>query len=228
MKTPQTKTITNLALAVALTVLAGCASHSYDKGAATSAALQSAADATADTSAKVNDVLAALNNLTFKSEGDLRKQYDAFVTSTKNLKTSTDALEAKAAQMRATADTYAVSWSNQLAAITSPELRQRSTERMTEVSSKVKDVQASYDGLKNSFKPFTSDVNDIQTYLGTDLTPAGLNTIKDIVSKTKVDAVPLRDSIKQLQASLTGLSTALSPVMPAADQKPAPAAAEQK
>jgi hypothetical protein len=70
--------------------------------------------------------------------------------------------------------------------------------------------------VKNSFKPFTSDIKDIQTYLGTDLTAGGLNTIKDIVSKTKVDAVPLRDSIKQLQGSFSNLSTALSPVLPSA------------
>ena len=98
-------------------------------------------------------------------------------------------------------------------------LKQRSTDRMNEVTAKLKDVDASYEGVKNSFKPFTSDIKDIQTYLGTDLTAGGLNTIKDIVSKTKVDAVPLRDSIKQLQASFSGLSTALSPVMPGAEQK---------
>ena len=50
-------------------------------------------------------------------------------------------------------------------------------------------------------------------------TAGGLNTIKDIVSKTKVDAVPLRDSIKQLQASFGNLSAALSPVLPGAEKK---------
>ena len=121
--------------------------------------------------------------------------------------------------MRNAAAVYSESWSNQVTMIQSAELRQRSTDRMNEVTTKLKDVDTSYEGVKNSFKPFTSDVKDIQTYLGTDLTAAGLNTIKDIVSKTKVDAVPLRDSIKQLQASFSDLSTALSPVLPSADQK---------
>jgi len=220
MKTSQTKIITiNLALAALLAVAAGCVSKSYDKGAATASALQVSADAVSQTSGKVNDVLAALNNLTFKSAGDLRDQYDAFVSASKNLDASNDNLEVKVIQMRNAAAVYTESWSNQLAMIQSPELRQRSTDRMNQVTAKLKDVNTSYDGVKNSFKPFTSDIKDIQTYLGTDLTAAGLDTIKDIVSKTKVDAVPLRDSIKQLQASFSDLSTALSPVLPSAEQK---------
>ena len=215
MKTCKIKLITtNLALAAALTVLAGCASKTYDKGAATSAALQSAATATTDTSTKVTDVLGALNSLTFKSEGDLRKQYDAFVSAAGKLDKSIENLGAKAQSMRDAAAAYSQNWSNQLAAITSEDLRARSTERMNEVTAKLKDMDASYVGVKNSLRPFTTDLKDIQTYLGTDLTAGGLATIKDMVTKTKTDAVPLRDSIKQLQASFSSLGTAISPVLP--------------
>jgi hypothetical protein len=220
MTTSKMKNITlNLALAATLAAAAGCVSKSYDKGAATSAALQSSADAVAESSTRVTDVLAALNNLTFKSQGDLRDQYDAFVSATKNLDKATDKLESKVVQMRDAAGAFAENWSNQLTMIQSPELRARSAGRMDEVTAKLKDVDASYQGVKSSFKPFTSDLKDIQTYLGTDLTVGGLANIKDIVSKTKVDAVPLRASIKQLQGSFSSLGTALSPVLPAPEQK---------
>jgi ABC-type transporter Mla subunit MlaD len=220
MKNFSTKILTlNIALVAMLAAVAGCVSKSYDKGAATSTALQQSADAVAQTSTKVNDLLAALNNLTFKSQGDLRNQYDAFVSAAKNLNEQTDRLDAKVIQMRNAAASFTESWSNQLAAIQSPELRQRSAERMNEIAAKLKDADASYEGVKNSFKPFMADIKDIQTYLGTDLTAGGLNTIKDIVSKTKVDAVPLRDSIKQLQGSFSNLGNTLSPVLPSADQK---------
>jgi hypothetical protein len=217
MKTSQVKFISlNLALAAALALAAGCASKSYDKGTATATALQASADAVAQTSSRVNDVLAALNNLTFKSQGDLRNQYDAFVSAAKNLDNAQQNLDAKVVQMRDAAAAFAENWTNQIAAITSPDLRQRSADRLNEVTSKLKEVDGSYEGVKNSIKPFTADIRDIQTYLGTDLTAGGLNTIKDIVAKTKVDAVPLRDSIKQLQASFSSLSGSLSPVLPEA------------
>ena len=210
---------TNLALVAALAGLAGCASKSYDKGTAAATATQAAGVAVAHTSTKVTDVLGALNDLTFKSQGDLRKQYDALVSATANLDKSVEALGVKATAMRDAATAFSQNWSNQLAAISSEELRKRSTERMNEVTAQLKDMDSSYLGVKNSLRPFTTDLKDIQTYLGTDLTAGGLATIKDIVSKTKVDAVPLRESIKQLQASFTSLGASLSPILPTPEKK---------
>ncbi|MDD5139440.1 MAG: DUF2959 family protein [Verrucomicrobiales bacterium] len=220
MKTDKMKLVTtNLALAAALALLASCVSKSYEKGAATATALQSAADAVSQTTTSVTGVLAALNKLTFKSEGDLRKQYDAFVSATEKLAKSNENLAAKATAVRDAAAAHAENWTNQMAAIQSDELRKRSTERMNEVTAKLKEMDASYLGVKNSLRPFMADLKDIQTYLGTDLTAGGLATIKDVVSKTKVDAVPLRESIKQLQASFSSLGAALSPVLPEPEKK---------
>lgn len=220
MKTSVLKNIsTSFAVAATLAVLAGCKSGSYDKGAATSTALSASGDAVAQTSTSVTGVLGALNNLTFKSQGDLRNQYDALVSASKTLDSSMANLDSKVAALHVTAADYFSNWTNQMAAIQSDELRKRSMERKDEVSGKLSDVEASYSGVTNSLAPFTTDIKDIQTYLGTDLTPGGLATIKDIVSKTKVDAVPLRDSIKKLQGSFDTLGTALSPVMPSPEQK---------
>jgi Protein of unknown function (DUF2959) len=220
MKTSAMKFITaNFALAATLALLAGCASHSYDKGAATSNALSSTADAVSLVSTNVNGVLAAMNNLTFKSAGDLRDQYDVFVSASKSLDSSIANLDAKVIALRVTATDYVTNWNNQMAAIQNEELRKRSADRKDEVSGKINDVETSYQSVTNSLVPFTSDIKDVQTYLGTDLTPTGLNTIKDIVAKTKVDAVPLRDSIKKLQGNFDSLSMSLSPVMPSAEQK---------
>jgi chromosome segregation ATPase len=210
---------TQVALIASLGVFAGCVSHSYDKGATTSEALQASADKLTETSTRVNDTLAALNNLTFKSQGDLRDQFDAFSSSIKKLDANRDALDAQISDMHSKADVYLSDWSNQVTNIQSADLRQRSAQRKDEVAARLKTVEDSYQGVKNSFVPFTQDLKDIQTYLGTDLTAGGVASIKDVVAKTKVDAVPLRDSIKQLQGSFSDLSTALSPVLPGADAK---------
>ena len=209
----------NLSLAAALGLLAGCVSPSYEKGAATSAALTSAAGAVSRTSASVNAVLEALNALTFKSEGDLRRQYDDLVAATRRLAQSNENLAAKAMALREAAAAHSESWSNQLDSLQSPELRQRGSERMNEIVSRLRAMDASYAQVKNALRPFVADVRDIQTYLGADLTAGGLASLKDIVSKTKVKALPLRDSLKQLRSSLTSLGAALSPVLPAAEKK---------
>ncbi len=220
MKISTIKLITcNLALATGLAMLAGCASHSYDKGAETANSLQAAAQATTDLSGSMNNVLAALNTLTFKSTGDLRKEFDAFVSASKDLDSSIANLNTKADAMKEKAQVYINNWTNTLTAITSPELRQRSTERKDAVAAELKEMTTHYQAVKKSLVPFQADLKDIQTYLSVDLTPTGVDTIKGNVSKTKVDAVPLRDSIKDLQASFTSLSDTLSPVTSAPASK---------
>src|SRR5271170_4861706 len=104
MKTSLIKVLTlNCALAAGLAGLAGCASTSYDKGTATSNALNSTATAVSQTSTSVNGVLAALNNLTCKSAGDLRIQYDAFVSASKDLDSSLRSLDSKVIALQITA-----------------------------------------------------------------------------------------------------------------------------
>jgi len=204
----------NLALAATLAVLSGCASKSYDKGAATSTSLQASADAVGATSQSLYDVLGTLNNLTFKSQGDLRTQFDAFVAASKGFNKSLEKLDDTVTGLHTRADAYFAYWTNQTGLIQSADLRQRSLDRKAEVSGKLNEVTASYDNLKKSIQPFKIDLKDIESYLATDLTAGGLGTIKDVVAKTKVDAVPLRDAIKRLQGSFATLSATLSPVLP--------------
>jgi len=214
MKTHSLKSLfTHLALALVLT---GCVSKSYDKGSATATALQTSADAAAQTSTRVTDVLGALNTLTFKAQGDLRTQYDAFVGATTGLNSAMETLNGSVAELHAKADVYFENWTNQTALIQNESLRQNSAVRKADVSGKLEEVLADYARFKTAFKPFNSDLADIRTYLGTDLTTGGLATIKEVVQKTKVDALPLRDAIKDLQASFSSLSTAISPVLPTA------------
>jgi hypothetical protein len=215
MQTSKLKIIVaNVTLAAMLAVLAGCASKSYDKGAATSKTLEASAAAVGATSQGIYDVLGSLDKLTFKPQGDLRDQYDAFVTATKNFNKSLEKLDVAVAGVKTKADAYFADWTNHVALIQSANLRQLSLDRKAEVSGKLADVTASYDKLKMAIQPFKIDLKDIQTYLDTDLTVGGIATIKDTVAKTKVDAVPLRDAIKQLQASFSNLSAAISPVLP--------------
>lgn len=207
-----------LSLIVLAVGLAGCVSKSYDKGTDTATALQACGDSVAKTSTGITDVLGALNRLTYNPAGDLRTQFDAFTAATGKLNDATAKLNQTVMTMEVKASAYLENWSNQLATIHSGDIRNRSAARRDEVSAKLATVGTSYQSVKNNIAPFTSDVRDIQTYLGTDLTSAGLGAIKDVVAKTKVDAVPLRDSVKKLQADFNDLSTSLSPVLASPDK----------
>jgi hypothetical protein len=215
MKTINLKLFTNgLALVALSGFIAGCASKGYDKGADTAAALQSSAGKITDVSQSVTDTLGALNTLTYNPQGDLRVQYGKFTDAVKSLQSSSVSLDNQIADTQAKTAAYFVTWSNQLTTIQNPDIRALSASRKDEVSNKLSTLNSSYGDVKTSLKSFTDDVTDIKTYLDTDLTPGGLDKIKDVVAKTKIDAVPVRDSIKKLQANYSDVAAALSPVMP--------------
>lgn len=217
MKTTKlTLTLTTLTLTALLGLFAGCASKGYDKGADTAAALQSSANKITEASTRITDTLGALNALTFKSQDDLRVQFDTFSSAITKMDSTLVGLDDQIANMRTKAQAYTDSWDSQMTNIQSAELRQRSAERKNEVSANIKSVSDSYTVVKSSFQPFTQDMKDIQTFLATDLTANGVATIKNTVMKAKRDAVPLRDSIKKLQSNFSDLSSSLSPVLPAA------------
>ncbi len=219
MKTINIKQLANGLALVALTgFIAGCASKGYDKGADTAKALQSDAAKTQAVSQSVTDTLGALNKLTYNPQGDLRDQYGKFTDAVKSLQSASSSLDSQIADTQAKSDAYFVNWSNQIATIQNPDIRALSASRKDAVSAKLVSLKGSYTDVKGSLKSFTDDVTDIKTYLDTDLTAAGLDKIKDVVAKTKLDAVPVRDSIKALQANYTDVAAALSPVLPAASK----------
>ncbi len=216
MKTSTLKNfLTRGALITALAVLAGCASKSYDKGAATANALGASSEAAAKASTQIYDVLGTLNMLATTSQGDLRGRYDAFVKAAGKLDKATAKLDAKVIALQSATTNYLADWTNRVATIQNADLRQQSLQRNGVVANELNDVTTSYQGVKSQLQAFSTNVKDIQTYLGTDLTAAGLASVKDTVNKAKLEVLPLRDSIKQLQKNLTELSTALSPVLPA-------------
>ena len=215
MKVSQFKSIILTAAAVASVIaVAGCASKSYDKGTMASVATDSAAAQVATVSTKVTDTLGALNGLAFKPEGDLRKQFDKFNSAVKDLQVAANDLDAKVAVMQAQGQAYLDNWNNQLAAISSEEIRNLSAQRKATVTTNLATAVYSYELTKGALQPFLLDLRDIQTYLNNDLTASGVAAIKATVAKTKADAVPLRDSIKKLRSDFSELGGSLSPVMP--------------
>ncbi len=217
MKLNQFKsTIFTIAAAVCLISTAGCASRSYDKGSATSAAVESAASQTAVLSTKVTDTLGSLNALVFKPEGDLRKQFDQFNAAVNGLQSASADLDARVATLQNQQQAYLDTWSSQLTNISSAEIRDLSAQRKATVTTNLAVAVNSHQILQGALETFQLDLRDIQTYLNNDLTAAGVSAIKDTVAKTKADAVPLRDSIKKLRSNFDALGKSLSPILPAA------------
>lgn len=192
---------------------AGCATQDYDRGAQASDVINSAASQSASLNTQITASVEALGALADQSQGDLRTHYVALSDAVKNLQTGLDQLNGKVTQAQSQAEGYLKNWDQSSFAIQSPDIRSISQQQRQSVSDKLSSVNNEYDETKTAVTPFMADLTGVETYLGTDLTGGGLSAISTVVSKTKADAVPLHDSLQKLQANLTALGAAMSPVV---------------
>ncbi len=202
-----------LSCGLLLEIAAGCATQNYDRGAQTSATINSAASQSANLDAEITASLNALSALEYQSQGDLRTHYVKFSDAVEKLKTGFHQLNDQITKAQSQANAYLKNWDRRSSAIQNQQIRSISNQQRQDISDKLLSVNNEYEETETAIKPFMGDLTGVRTYLGTDLTRSGLSAISKVVSKTKADAVPLRNSLQKLQAHLTSLGATMSPVI---------------
>ena len=213
MKTKQT--LRHLAILAAAGIFAGCASANYNKAAGTSAALTESANLVAKDSEQIDRSLAALSDLLTNAQPDLRVQFKTFDTSVNDLGDAAQDVSTKAENMQAQGNAYFDEWDKELAGIRNEDIRARSENRKDETAAKFARMSRQYDATKAAFKPFMSDLRDVQKFLATDLTVDGLAAIKVPANKAADDAVPLKQSLIDLSTQFAEMGVSLAPSAPA-------------
>jgi SMC interacting uncharacterized protein involved in chromosome segregation len=207
--------VPQLALAAALTALVGCATSNYEKGAATSASITDAANKIAAGKVKIDTTLTSLNDLVNTSQGDLQPKYQQFSTAVNDLQSTAQNVKDRVAEMREKGSEYFKAWDEQLAQIKNEDIKNRSTERKNTVQKEFTDIKKSYTEVQMSFQPFMSDLKDIQTALGNDLTMQGVASIKPVAEQANQHGAELKTSVDKLETEFRDLGVAMSTSAPA-------------
>ena len=213
----------NLMFIALLAAAAGCKSGgNYETAGATAEGLQASADKIQTAKGQLDSVLATLNDLV-NNPTNLPTQYATFSGAVTDLQASGKNVDARVAEMRAKGMEYFKTWDEQAAQIKNEDIKSRSEARKKEVQDQFTKVKLSYTEARDAYRPLMSDLLDIRTALGTDLTTGGVAAIKGAAQKANQDAIPLKKAGDDLSAQLKDLGAAMSAAGPA----PAPASAPQ-
>ncbi len=204
----------SLMLAAMLAAVAGCKTTNYETGNATAGVLRASADKLQTTKARVDSALAALNDLV-DNPVNLPAQYTKYSDAVAGVQASAKDVTAEITDMRAKSTTYFQTWDQEAAQIKNADIRSRSLARKKEVLDRFTKVKLSYTQVSDSYRPFMSDLQDIQTALGTDLTAGGIAAIKEAAQKANRDAIPLKNAGDDLSDNLKDLGTAMYSAIPA-------------
>jgi chromosome segregation ATPase len=206
-----TVAVIGLAMGLAAVGGTGCSQEKYKPAEKAAGGLTDAASNLTKGQASIGEALTSLNNLTSSSGGDLRAKYDSLTKAMNNLDSSAKDAKSKADDMKAKGDAYFANWDKESAAIKNEDIRARSDARKADVKNQFNTVRSLYQQAADQYRPFSSDLHDIHTALGTDLTPAGLNSVKDVVSRATKEGTALQDTIAKLSEQFRQLGAKMSP-----------------
>jgi hypothetical protein len=221
MKNPKAILLTsNLALALLLATLAGCASGNYQKGGSAASGLTESANRIELAKGKIDVAVTALNALVSGGQADLVPQFKTFTTAVKDLESSAKDVSSKVESMRGAGSEYFKAWDEQLATIQNEDIKSRSAARKAEMQKKFTDIKGAYIETADTFRPFMATLKDIQTALSTDLTTGGIAAIKGVAATATKESGAVKVALDKLAAQFKDLGVAMSATGGAA---PAPA-----
>lgn len=213
IKKTLTRQFSLLTCTVSVAWLAGCASGNYQKGSAAGAGLQASATKITEGMTKIDAATTSLNDLV-NNPGDLAAQFKTFSASVSSLESASKEVQGKVKAMREEGNAYFAAWDQETATIHNEDIKNRSAERKAEMQQKFMDIKRSYVEAQDQFKPFLSNMMDIQTALSTDLTPGGVDAIKNTATKVIQEGSSLKATLTKLSEQFRDVGAAMSASMP--------------
>ena len=173
--------------------------------------IQEVRDETAKTSLQLSTTLGALNGLTQKTEGDLRPAYNAFAEAVTNTVSAAAITAARVAWMDGDGQQYFKDWQDTITSIANESLRKKSQKRLEAVRADFDEVKKELKEASAKFKPFLSDLSDIQKTVAMDVTAAGVKSVRSTVRSANSNYKSVDRAINSAIKELEKMAKSLSP-----------------
>lgn len=148
-----------------------------------------------DTKVQLMKTMEAYNSLFADEATDRKKIYNQIQKEMENTDKQRAKISEEAAKMNTEADTLFKGWAESTAAIENPDLRQRSEERLNATKASYDEIGTVGQRAEDLYEPFMKALQDQITYLGHDLNP-------DAVASLKPDAEKLNEKADNLIQSI--------------------------
>lgn len=162
------------------------------------------------TDAQLKGTLSALNALTQQSKGDLRPAYKVFCSEVTNTHAAAAFTKTRVQWMAGDGRKYFQDWQKTVDGIANESLRKKAQKRLDSVKVSYGKVEASLQQASEKFKPFLSDLGDIQKALATDVTAGGVKAIKSTVKSANWNHQSVDNANKAALKEMDKMRSALS------------------
>lgn len=166
---------------------------------------------TSRTSAQLKATLNSLNGLTKQTKGDLRPAYKTYCAEVARTEAAAGTTKTRVLWMASDGRQYFQGWQTTVNSIANESLRKKSQKRLDAVRASYDKVEASLQVANDKFRPFLSDLGDIQKALAADVTAGGVKAIKGTVRSANWNHQFVDNATKAALKEMERMQKALSP-----------------
>lgn len=199
------KTVTFAAMLAVGASFIGCASEDKKPVARRVSAVNSMDQMQADLSKADQQVQATQNTLHALAEqkqGDLRPSYDRFSSNVDRTVAMQDKVNARATDVSNTSGMYVNDWTGTAHEIRDSAMRDASLKRQEDARSQQQKLVDEINGIRGAYASYVQQIRDTRSFAANDLTPAGMDRLREQTGKSDDAAKSLHDKIVQINRRL--------------------------
>ena len=183
-------------------------------------------DEVAKAQGQVRTTLVAYNDLLFGSNTDMRKPYKALDKELTRTGKRREAVRRAATEAKAESTDYFRAWAGSLPLIEDDELRERSETRLRDSRARFAGIVEAGLRAASAYEPFVARLRDQWNYLGHDLNPSGVESLRPDAQKTADEGTQLLneidDSLLQSRQYVASIRSRQPPPPPPPPAPPTP------
>ncbi|MDT8323152.1 MAG: DUF2959 family protein [Bacteroidota bacterium] len=183
-------------------LLAGCASTGMERSGDATTTMQTVENDIQRIIVQLNVTGKSLDNLVSAGQTDVKKAFDTFTAEVEKIEQMEQSFSAHVDEMQARGKDYFAEWKKEGETYDNPEIQALSDQRREELGTVYGRIASSSVGVKTAFRTYVSDLNEIRTYLSTDLTSKGIDAIAEVSRKVVRDGADLKYAIKNVQSAI--------------------------
>ena len=164
-----------------------------------------------DISKQIDTTLGALTKVSETANTDPRPAFTEFCKAHDTMAKMVKDLRSQAQTLQKNSQKLFDAWQKQMGTMTNPDIKAKAEERKAALQGFFDKVKTSMQAGKEAGGPFVSDLKDIRTYLTNDLTPAGINMMKDTIAKANSNGGTVKSSIGEVLAAVDAFKSEISP-----------------
>lgn len=183
-------------------LLAGCSSTGMERSDAATTTMETVENDIQRIVVQLDATGRSLDNLIAPGQSDVKKAFDAFTVNVEKIETMENSFSAHADEMKARGKDYFAEWKKEGTTYSNPEIQALSDQRRTDLGTVYGHIASNSVGVKKAFRTYVSDVQEIRTYLSTDLTSKGIDAIAEVSRAVVRDGSELKREITKVQSAI--------------------------